>query len=200
MMILRYVQALTAIGVSIVGLGPWNQAAEAQVAPEVSPGPDGVIFALGEVDGYYRDFARAGYEGIHEYECVVGIDCETAQFPDAIYDIVRIPNSYYERSAVAEARIRFNLEDDIDDLTLRLARTGSETAVVQIDDQPLVELPAVLFDPPSRDGGNIGVFDLYIGALDRGEHVVRLTVKSGTGNNGSFGWDAVILGVGDYDD
>ena len=198
-MIAQNGHAKTVLSVATLGLCLWVQAATAQEAPPIAPGPDGIIVAFGERDQRYEDFARTGYEGVHEYECVVGVDCETALFPDAIYDMDRIPTLYYEKSAVAETRIRFNLMHDTDDLTLRLARSGSETGIVQVDNQPLVELSADMFDPPSRDSWGVGVYDFRIGALRRGEHVIRLTMKSGTGN-GAFGRDAVILGVGEFDE
>lgn len=199
LMTARNGHATRILAASTLDLCLWIQATTAQEAPPVTPGPDGIIVAFGEEDHRYEDFARSGYEGVHKYECVVGVDCDTASFPDAIYDLAQMPSPYYERSAVAEARIRCNLMDDTDGVTLRLARGGSETAVVQVDDRPRIELPPDMFDPPTKDGGGYGVYDLRLGTLDRGDHVIRLMMKSGTGN-GAFGWDAVILGVGAFDD
>lgn len=198
-MIARNGQANAVLVAATFGLCSLGQSVAAQEAPPVAPNSNGIIIALGEQDRGYADFARSGYEGVHEFECVVGVDCEAALFPDAIYHMDRVPSLYYEKSAVAEARIRFNLKDDTDDLILRLVRSGSETAIVQVDDQPLVELPPEMFVPPSTDGFGTGVFDLKIGNLVSGEHVVKLTMKAGTGN-GAFGWDAVILGVGEFDE
>ena len=168
--------------------------AAAEPAPAVRPGPNGVIFALGEMNNGYWELRNSGLEGVHEYECTVGVDCVTAEFPSGLYHMDFLPR-VPDKDGVATARIRFNLEEDVDLPILRIARGGSETLLVQVDEAPPVELPASAFHPPSRDGWGVGVYDLNIGPLDSGEHVIALSMEPVPGD-GSLGFDAIILRVG----
>ena len=59
-MIAQNGHAKTVLSVATLGLCLWVQAATAQEAPPIAPGPDGIIVAFGERDQRYEDFARTG--------------------------------------------------------------------------------------------------------------------------------------------
>lgn len=46
----------------------------------------------------------------------------------------------------------------------------------------------------SGEGGIFGLYELYIGSLNKGSHQITLTMPDdGLGFNGSYRWDAIIL-------
>lgn len=181
-------------GVHAFGVCVFSQAGFAQEPPPLEPDATGVIFAIGDIDNKYRDFKWSGWNGIHDYECIVGVDCETGKFPSVIYHMDFVPR-FTDRDGVATARIRFYLANETENVILRLARAGAETLVVNWDNEANIDLPADLFDPPSADGFVVGIYDLAIGTVPAGMHVIEFSMKAGPSHDGGFGWDAVILRV-----
>jgi hypothetical protein len=45
----------------------------------------------------------------------------------------------------------------------------------------------------SGDGGKYGVYNLSLGAMEKGTHKIELTIQDDGKGNGSFGWDALVL-------
>ena len=87
--------------------------------------------------------------------------------------------------------IEFNLDRVYRSLVLRLARAGAETTVVKVDDRAPQEVTNTMLG--SDEGFSAGAYDLALGRLDTGDHLIELTVADDGKGNGSYVWDAIAL-------
>ena len=75
---------------------------------------------------------------------------------------------------------------------LRIARAGDSDTSVVIDEMNEFRVTPEMLG--SGEGGIFGVYDLHLGALNKGNHKILLTIPDdGFGANGSYSWDAIIL-------
>ena len=150
--------------------------------------PEGVvIFEFGKEDKSDREFRRSGLDGITEYRCRVGVDCSTEAFPEYL----RLRYSKYVKSAVERILISFKLEQTYDDVILRLARGGDETTVVKVDGRKSYLVTNTMLG--SAEGFHVGVCNLKLGALRKGEHRIELTVADDGKGSADYQWDALSL-------
>lgn len=150
---------------------------------------ENVLFALGTVDQSMSDFTGTGYANIEKYECTVGVDCSTETFPPQMY---KPSISNKERTIGASSvKIFFNLSQPYENLFLRLARAGSETTIITLDDEKIFRVIRTMLG--SDEKRKYGVYDLSLGSLGQGTHNICLTVEDEYNGNGKFWWDALIL-------
>ena len=147
------------------------------------------IFVIGVENGSWSEFASYGFDEYQEYICQLNVDCTVADIPLGLYEGDG-PSRYHD--SVPRLTIVFQLERDYDDLVLRLARAGSETTAVFIDDseEPLLVTSEML---GSRDGGTIGAYDLPLDPLQAGSHSVAFAIHNDDVGNGEYAWDALSL-------
>ena len=146
-----------------------------------------VIFEFGQEDKSDREFRRSGLTGITEYRCRVGVDCSTEAFPEYLY----LSESEYVQNGVERIVISFKLEQTYKDVILRLARGGDETTVVKVDRRKSYLVTNTMLG--STEGFHVGVCNLKLGALKRGEHHIELTVADDRKGNATYQWDALSL-------
>lgn len=147
-----------------------------------------VVFSIGKEDKSDAEFDMSGFAGKEEYACTVGKDCTADKFPDRHE---RQGVRAYDDSGVQRIFIKFSLDRGYRDLALRLARAGAETTVVKIDDRTPQEVTNTMLG--SDEGFSDGAYDLAIGALNKGDHLIELTVADDGKGNGSYVWDAIAL-------
>jgi len=167
-------------GVTLVWAGAQHESSAAM--------PPKVVFSIGKQDQSDAEFDKSGFAGKEEYACTVGKDCTADKFPDRHE---REGVREYDESGVQRIFINFRLDGEYHDLVLRLARAGAETTVVKIDDQSPQDVTNTMLG--SDEGFSDGAYDLAIGSLDKGEHVIQLTVADDGKGNGSYVWDAIAL-------
>ena len=160
---------------------------------ENSPASDisreNVIFSIGTIDQGMSDFTGTGYGNIENFECTVGVDCSTETFPPQLYKL-STPRKH-RTIGTSSVRIFFNLTQPYENLFLRLARAGSETTVVTLDDEKIFKVTSIM--PGSDERRKYGSFDLALGSLGQGTHNILLTVEDEYNGNGRLWWDALIL-------
>ena len=78
-------------------------------------------------------------------------------------------------------------------MTLRLVRAGAETIAVSLDDGPDVLVTKAMMEPATFEHSAFGAYDLNLGRLEAGTHILKLSVADDGEGNGRFGWDAIIL-------
>jgi hypothetical protein len=161
---------------------------EAVIDPDSSPPVGEVIFEFGREDKSDSEFRSHGLEGTTEYRCRVGVDCSTEAFPARLN---RAGDTGYDYGGVELIIVRFRLEQTCNDLILRLARGGDETTVVKVDRRrPCLVTNTML---GSSEGFRVGVCNLKLGALEKGEHRIELTVADDGKGNATYQWDALSL-------
>ena len=158
-------------------------------SPALSPGESVII---GTVDGTYTEFDTRGYVGIHEFECVAGLNCDPSSLPAFLYS-----RSTRERwdpagGAVERLTIRFVIDDSVNNTLLRITRAGSETLLISVDGGTTEHL-VLASSIASREGGHTGTVELPLGKMKPGEHSIALSVPDDGLGNGSFFIDAIEL-------
>ncbi|MGI9570780.1 MAG: hypothetical protein ACR2PH_13850 [Desulfobulbia bacterium] len=160
-----------------------------EVPPAIEVGADGVLFAIGVVDEDVTEFQQFDWEGIKDYECTVGVDCESKNFPG--YIMRRSLADKWDYLGIAQVTINFNLNRTYENVSLRIARKGTGTTIVELDDSVSHSVTSRMLDSGSYD--NYGSYDLGLGTLDAGIHNIKLTMEEGGMGRGRYGWDAIIL-------
>ena len=156
--------------------------------PGLTPDGEGVLFSIGELDASNLDFEEDGWEGVADFECTVGIDCDTEKFPMRLH----APSAYYwDYKAVQRATIRFRLAEDLRTARVTLSRAGDETSVLQIDDEGQFTVTGAMLG--SSGGGRYGQVTLELGPLEAGLHRLLLSVADDDEGNGRHALDAIIL-------
>jgi len=72
-----------------------------------------------------------------------------------------------------------------------LARGGDETTVVKVDRRKIYLLTNKMLG--SSEGFGVGVYNLKLGPLKKGEHRIELTVADDRKGNATYQWDALSL-------
>jgi hypothetical protein len=151
-----------------------------------------VIFEFGQEDKSDQEFCRRGLKEINEYRCRVGVDCSTEAFPAYL---LRAGDNIYAREyaygGVERVVISYRLKRNYNDVILRLARGGDETTVVKVDGLKTHLVTSKMLG--SSEGFGVGVCNLSLGALEKGEHTVELTVADDDAGNAVYQWDALSL-------
>ena len=164
-------------------------AARSGNSPASDTATENILFAIGVVDRSSRDFTNPVIHKVDEYECTVGVDCSTEAFPGQLH-ITSTPID--ERvGGVSSVKINFSLSQPYENLFLRLARSGTEAAIVTLDDDKNFKVTGKMLG--SDENPMYGSYDLAIGSLDQGAHNIRLTIDEESDGNGVFWWDAIIL-------
>ena len=145
-----------------------------------------VIFKFGREDKSDHEFRRSGLTDITEYRCRVGVDCSTEAFPEYL----NRAGYGYTLNGVERIIISFGLDQTYNDVTLRLARGGGETTVVKVDGRKTYLVTNTMLG--SSEGYGVGVYNLKLGALKKGEHRIELTVADDEKGLG-YQWDALSL-------
>ena len=146
------------------------------------------IFATGTEDGSYSEFSSGGFDQYQEFTCNLGVDCSVADIPAGIYAGER---PRYYRDEAPRLTITFYLNQDYSESVLHLARAGSETTAVSVDGgEPLLVTAEML---GSRDNGVFGAYDLPLGAMNAGSHIMTFSIPENSAGNGGYGWDSLSL-------
>ena len=162
-----------------------------EVPPAIEVGSDGVLFAIGVKDGDRSEFQEFDWEGIKYYECTVGVNCESRNFPARLLRMSVVDS--WDYLGVAQVTINFNLNQSFERLFLRIVRTGSETTIVKLDDSVSHYVTHKMLE--SRSWNHYGDYDLDLGSLDAGIHNVKLTIDERGMGEGRHKWDAIIFFV-----
>ena len=148
-----------------------------------------VIFRIGEENRVSAEFYKRGFEEQLSYICTIGVDFSNKTFPKRHYRAnYRDSNRDF---GVENIEIIFTLEKNYRNIIFRLARSGSETTTVIVDDEHEYVVTADMLG--SSDNGGYGSYDLELGALNKGTHSMVLTVADDGNGNGAYGWDALII-------
>ena len=161
-----------------------------QQGPALTPGPDGVIFTIGVEDKSRTEFAYNSWKGIDAFECTVGIDCTTENFPLRLYALWAAKD--WDNSAVARDVINFNLGNDVPNAVFRVARFGSETSVVRVDGGEEIVIARDMMGVGSVEDG-WGWFELPLADLEAGPHQIVLSVLDDKNGSGRHSLDAITL-------
>jgi hypothetical protein len=160
------------------------------VPPAIDADQNGILFSIGREDGLRIEYQQSGWQGIHEYECTIGVDCEKMRsFPSHLYAVSAADK--WDDSAVERVKITFNLNKEFEYVTLRLVRAGAETSVVSLDDRYEFEVSSDMLG--TYEHSAFGSYELELGSLDEGIHHIELSVADDGKGNGRFGWDAIVL-------
>jgi hypothetical protein len=92
---------------------------------------------------------------------------------------------------VSRVIIDVTFDEVYDRVVLRLAREGSETTIVTVDEKTEYQVTAEMLG--SRDGNHFGVYDLLVGPLEKGGHTIVLTVLDDGKSTGGYAWDALKI-------
>jgi hypothetical protein len=160
-----------------------------QIPPVTDAGPDGVLFEIGEVDHSRHDYKQTGWEGIQEYEYIIGVNSLSDGFPSHLY--VPSLKDIWDSTAVVHLRIKFKLSKSFEQVILRIARAGDETTIVNLDNEHIYEVTSAMLG--SDEHSNWGSYDLSLGALEKGIRNIEFSVADDGKGNGRYGWDAIIL-------
>ncbi|SNT39850.1 hypothetical protein SAMN05421757_11547 [Tropicimonas sediminicola] len=159
--------------------------------PVVGPDTNGVIFTLGKEDNSRSGYRGTGWGEVDIHACSIGLDCHSKPFPSHLH--AASGRGEWHDTAVEHAQISFSLGKAQDDVTLRLVRAGAETIAVQLDDGEVVLVTKSMMEPRTYEHSEFGAYDLKLGKLEAGQHVLDLSVSDDGEGNGRFGWDAIIL-------
>ena len=192
---MRPAQAILIVVIILI-IGCATQKTSMPAGPSVESASDrpvgNEIFLIGREDKSDLEFCRSGFSGHPEFTCTVGIDCSTKSFPQRLH---RAQSSAYARTyvdaGVERITIEFSLEQAYMNVVLRLARGGGETTVVTIDGKRKYFVTNEMLG--SHEGYGVGVYNLILGALKKGTHIIQLTVADDGKGNGTYQWDALAL-------
>jgi hypothetical protein len=87
--------------------------------------------------------------------------------------------------------IIFKLDQAYINVVLRLVRGGDETTVVTVDGKQTHLVTNTMLG--SGEGFRVGVYNLTLGALKKGEHTIEMTVADDGKGNATYQWDALSL-------
>ena len=159
----------------------------AAAEPDTSRPVGKELFTIGQEDKSYFEFRSTGFRGQPEYTCRVEADCAAEAFPRWLY---RAPRPWTD-DGVERITIIFTLDHDYNEVVLRLARAGAETAVVTVDGKRTHLVTNSMLG--SNEDYVVGAYNLTLGALKKGTHTIQLTLADdGTGNDMHV-WDAIAL-------
>jgi hypothetical protein len=147
-----------------------------------------IIFQIGIINESQMNFPATSFKGVDDYKCTVGVDCSTT-FPAHIYKqpAPRVTDSL----GVAFVTIFFELNKSYENMIFRIARAGSETTIVTLDDDKRFYVTSSMLG--SDEQRQYGSYDLSLGSLDQGTHSIHLAVGENNYGNGRYWWDALIL-------
>ena len=166
---------------------PWSQG---QSDDSDKSRPSGkVIFEIGKEDKRDWEFRRIGFGGQSEYNCRVGDDCTTEDFPQYLLLAPYGENPIY---GVDRITISFTLDQKYEKVVLRLARGGDETTVVEVDGKRKKHLVTNTM-LGSGEGYQVGVYNLELGKLKKGTHTIELSLADDGKGNAGYSWDALSL-------
>jgi hypothetical protein len=148
-----------------------------------------IIFQIGIINESHTDFPAYSFKGVDDYKCTVGVDCSTETFPGHMYKQPAPRHS--DSSGVAFVTIFFELNKSYENMIFRIARAGSETTIVTLDDDKRFYVTSSMLG--SHELLNYGSYDLSLGSLDQGTHSIHLAVGENNYGNGRYWWDALIL-------
>lgn len=166
-----------------------------EAAPAINPGSNGVLFAIGVVDSDTSEFQKFDWDRVNDYECTVGVNCESKNFPAHL--LKKSVLDRWDYSGVAEVNINFNINQTYENLFLRLVRAGSDTTIVKLDDRGARSVTSRMLNSHGHAYGKLstgfGSYDLGLGTLDAGIHNIKLTINEHDMGDGRYRWDAIIL-------
>jgi hypothetical protein len=168
-------------------VSPWHQVVADD--SDISRPEGKVIFEIGQEDKSDREFRRSGLSGQTEYRCQVGVDCSTEAFP--AYLISAEITTGYGYGGVEHITIIFKLKRAYNNVVLRLVRGGDETTVVTVDGKQTHLVTNTMLG--SSEGYRVGVYNLTLGALQKGEHTIEMTMADDGKGNYVYQWDALAL-------
>jgi hypothetical protein len=144
------------------------------------------ILEIGQEDGSSAEFAQKGFRDLDEFHCSTEqvLNAETFPFGHFIEGVVT-------DRGVSRVIIDVTFDEVYDRVVLRLAREGSETTIVTVDEKTEYQVTAEMLG--SRDGNHFGVYDLLVGPLEKGGHTIVLTVLDDGRSTGGYAWDALKL-------
>ena len=144
-----------------------SSAVKGDQAPSLVPDEDGVVFAIGALDG-------SGWDS----------------FPKRLH----VDSAIYETnsgSTVLSIEINFTLAEDLAAARLTLARAGDETSVVALDGQDIGMVTNKMLG--SSEGIRFGEIELNLGAISAGHHVLAFSIADDGRGNGRHYLDAIVL-------
>ena len=174
------------LAVLIMTLSPWGQV-QSDDADKNRPAGK-VIFEIGQEDKSDMEFRRSGLREQTKYRCQVGVDCSTESFP-AYLILKGYPG--YKDGGVEHITIIFKLKRNYNNVVLRLVRGGDETTVVTVDGKQTHLVTNTMLG--SGEGYRVGVYNLTLGELKKGEHTIEMTVADDGKGNNVYQWDALSL-------
>jgi len=148
-----------------------------------------IIFEIGIINQSRSDFPANDFNGIDDYKCTVGVDCSTETFPNTMYK--QPAPRYADSVGVAFVTIFFELNKSHENLIFRIARAGSETTIVTLDDDKRFNVTSNMLG--SDENLQYGSYDLSLGSLSQGTHNIHLALDNDRYGNGRYYWDALIL-------
>ena len=92
---------------------------------------------------------------------------------------------------VAQVTINFNLNQAYQRVFLRIVRGGSDTTIVNLDDSASHYVTHKMLD--SRNWAHYGSYEVDLGSLNAGIHIIKLTVDERGMGRGRYSWDAIIF-------
>ena len=148
-----------------------------------------IIFEIGIINESLSDFPANSFKGVDDYKCTVGVDCSTETFPVHMYKQPAPRDS--DSLGVAFVTIIFELNKSHENLIFRIARAGSETTIVTLDDDKRFDVTSSMLGSDERR--KYGSYDLSLGSLGQGTHSIHLAIGENNYGNGRYWWDALIL-------
>jgi len=179
----------TILFISTIIFSPTSLVIGQEVPPAIDVGSDGVLFAIGAEDGDRSEFQHFDWEGINDYECTVGVNCESKNFPARLLRMSVADR--WDYLGVAQVTINFNLNQALERVFLRIVRGGSDTTIVNLDDSASHYVTHKMLD--SRNWAHYGSYEVDLGSLNAGIHIIKLTVDERGMGRGRYSWDAIIL-------
>jgi len=145
-----------------------------------------LVLEIGQEDGSSAEFAHKGFRDLDEFHCSTEqvLNADTFPFGHFIDGVVT-------DRGVSRVIIDLTCDEAYDRVVLRLAREGSETTIVTVDEKTEYQMTAEMLG--SRDGNHFGVYDLLLGPLEKGGHTIVLTVLDDGKSTGGYAWDALSL-------
>lgn len=143
------------------------------------------LVQIGREDGSPGEIAHSGFRDVDEFRWTPQQPPEASDFPFGHFVEGLVTNR-----GVARVIIEFDLQRSYEQVVLRLAREGSETTVVRVDQGAEHRVTGEMVG--SRDGNHFGSYDLALGPLQKGIHMLVLTVLN-DGKGPGYAWDALKL-------
>ncbi|NNK94010.1 MAG: hypothetical protein HKP41_06630 [Desulfobacterales bacterium] len=157
------------------------------LSPEADTGT--IIFEIGIINDSLSDFPANSFNGVDDYKCTVGVDCSAETFPVHMYK-QPVPKGS-DSMGVAFVTIFFELNESHENLIFKIARAGSETTIVTLDDDKRFDVTSSMLGSDERR--KFGSYDLSLGSLGQDTHSIHLAIGENNYGNGRYFWDALIL-------